>query len=245
MKKNSQHKLESIIKISKSLIGRIPWNKNKNLSVEHKKNLSLAHKDKKLSNEHIKNLSKANTGKKRSEEQKNRMSKSHKGKKLSLEHIKKLSESHKGHLLSNETKRKISGKLKGRIFSEERNKKISEANRKRKLSEKTKQKIRKAQIGEKSPHWRGGISKLPYSFEFNKKLKEKIRKRDNYTCQLTGKTEKELGEKLSIHHIDYDKMNCKESNLISLSKDSNSKVNFNREDWTKYFKNILKKNEHP
>ncbi|HHI04317.1 MAG TPA: hypothetical protein ENL45_02110, partial [Candidatus Woesearchaeota archaeon] len=40
--------------------------------------------------------------------------------------------------------------------------------------------------GERSNLWKGGISKLPYPFEFNDELKELIRKRDGYKCQLCG-----------------------------------------------------------
>jgi len=90
-------------------------------------------------------------------------------------------------------------------------------------------------------NWQGGKSFEPYGLEFNNKLKDKIRKRDNYTCQLSEKTEKELGEKLSVHHIDYDKKNNQEINLISLSRNWNAKVNFDRKDWTNYFKEKLTK----
>ncbi len=97
--------------------------------------------------------------------------------------------------------------------------------------------------GKNHPNWLGGISRLPYSFEFNYRLKSIIRKRDNYTCQNCSKTEKEellvLGRKLSVHHIDYDKQNCKEENLTTLCNSCNLKVNSNRSKWTKHFKKKL------
>ena len=37
------------------------------------------------------------------------------------------------------------------------------------------------QKGENNPNWRGGLSKNPYPSEFNKKLKLKIKRRDNFT----------------------------------------------------------------
>lgn len=93
--------------------------------------------------------------------------------------------------------------------------------------------------GEGHPFWRGGVSFEPYPPEFNERLKEKIRRRDCYICQRCGMMQKEsLGEfqkKLAIHHIDYDKENCDESNLIALCPKCNSDVNFNREYWTRYF----------
>lgn len=78
-----------------------------------------------------------------------------------------------------------------------------------------------------------------YSEKFNKSLKTKIKKRDNYTCQLSGITEKEhlkkYGTVLTVHHIDYNKENCEEYNLITLTKKWNLKVNYNRKYWTEYF----------
>ena len=54
-----------------------------------------------------------------------------------------------------------------------------------------------------------GRSFEPYFFEFNQDLKDKIRKGDNYKCQLCGMTEKEhislFGCFLTVHHIDYNK----------------------------------------
>ena len=99
--------------------------------------------------------------------------------------------------------------------------------------------------GSRSPHWRNGISKLPYSFEFNDKLKEEIRFRDKYNCQLCSVTEEEhiiiWGEVLSVHHIDYNKKNCKKSNLITLCKQCNSRVNFNRKYWVDFLRKIIER----
>lgn len=113
-------------------------------------------------------------------------------------------------------------------------------------SEETLEKMRLAKIGkylgEKNPSWRGGISKEPYAFEFNKQLKELIRNRDGYKCQLCGMPECENIVKLSIHHIDYIKKNCLPDNLITLCGSCNAKVNFNRDYWEGYFQDkILEK----
>ena len=96
-------------------------------------------------------------------------------------------------------------------------------------------------IGKDHPCWKGGLSKLPYAEIFTERLKESIRKRDKHICQLCHKTQKqqlkELNRKLSIHHIDYNKQNCKEKNLITLCHKCNSHVNKERNYWIKYFKN--------
>jgi len=94
---------------------------------------------------------------------------------------------------------------------------------------------------ENHPNWNNGSSFAPYSIDFTKKLKEKIRERDNYKCKICGLTEKEnlklYNKKLNVHHVDYDKQNCKEDNLISLCSSCHMKTHYNREKWTKLFKN--------
>ncbi len=89
--------------------------------------------------------------------------------------------------------------------------------------------------GESNPNWKGGVSLEPYGSDFNTALSEKIRSRDNYRCQLCAVSEIECIEKLSIHHIDYNKENNAESNLISLCRSCNAKVNGNRNKWQTLF----------
>ena len=91
-------------------------------------------------------------------------------------------------------------------------------------------------IGNKNGMWQGGTGNVPYPFAFDNKLKELIRKRDNYTCQKCGKTQEENGRKLDVHHIDYIKENIDPQNLISLCRKCNPQVNGNRKFWIKFFK---------
>jgi len=95
--------------------------------------------------------------------------------------------------------------------------------------------INKKICGEKHPNWRGGISFEPYGKEFNKALKEQIRKRDDYQCQECGYFQKDLIYKLPVHHIDYDKKNNDPINLISLCKSCHSKTNYDRDDWVCHY----------
>jgi len=94
-------------------------------------------------------------------------------------------------------------------------------------------------IGPKHWNWRGGISKLPYAFEFDNKLKDQIRERDNYTCQKCNRPQSDFKETLTVHHIDYNKKNSDPVNLITLCISCNVKVNKNREYWTKYFQAMV------
>jgi hypothetical protein len=100
-----------------------------------------------------------------------------------------------------------------------------------------------AKLGDKAPTWKGGVSKLPYPFEFDENLKEEIRKRDKYTCQSCGVTEEKHsirhGRNLAIHHIDYNKSNCSKDNLTATCFSCNSKANFNRDYWIEFFSDKL------
>ena len=90
---------------------------------------------------------------------------------------------------------------------------------------------------ENNPMWKGGISKEPYSFDFDLRLKAQIKERDGYICQLCSCSNP---IKLSIHHIDYDKKNSNYYNLITLCRSCNVKVNINRPYWTNYFYGIVR-----
>ena len=89
--------------------------------------------------------------------------------------------------------------------------------------------------------WKGGISKRPYPFDFTKELKEEIRKRDSYTCQVCGCPQSESIKALPIHHIDYNKNNLSEVNLITVCFSCNVRANFNRSYWETYFTQLMLK----
>ena len=83
--------------------------------------------------------------------------------------------------------------------------------------------------GEQHHAWLGGLSFEPYGIEFDNALRELVRERDGYVCQLCGRAQGKRA--LSVHHIDYDKNNNVEHNLISLCKSCHSKTNANRYYW--------------
>ena len=181
-------------------------------------------------------ISKALTGKKRlpfSDEWKNKIKENNvhywKGKKLSKEHRKKLSKSHLGQESYNKGK-------KGTHFSPK-----TEFKKGHKMPKEIRDKISKKLSGKNSYLWKGGVSKNPYPKKFNNFLKLKIRTRDNFTCCLCGRTEREeleeLNRVLAVNHIDFNKNNCKENNLNTLCLRCNAKINREREYWTNYFNN--------
>jgi hypothetical protein len=90
-------------------------------------------------------------------------------------------------------------------------------------------------------HWSyiHGQYKAPYSIEFTKRLKLKIRTRDNFECQCCGLKENKSNRNLDVHHIDYNKQNCKEDNLIATCGNCNRKANYNRDYWFAYYTYLM------
>jgi hypothetical protein len=130
-----------------------------------------------------------------------------------------------------EAKKKIAKSSRERIYTEEQNER--QAERSKKMWEKLE--FREAHSGENHWNWQDGISKEPYSQEWDNYLKGQIRERDGYICQVCLKPQKGLKRKLDIHHIDYDKKNCDSDNLISLCQSCHMKTNRNREQWQSVF----------
>lgn len=151
------------------------------------------------------------------------------GKKIPKEKTKNMHKFPKGNIPWN--------KDKTNVYSKEIRKKMSESHIGLHRSIETKRKLSKANRMDNHPQWKGGISFELYTFDFDKELRELIRKRDNYKCQICGMPECENIKKLCVHHIDYIKKNCSPNNLISLCSKCHLKTNHNRNYWKDYFKN--------
>lgn len=159
---------------------------------------------------------------------------------LSKETKKKLSEAKKGnknglgYQHTEEARRKISKSRKGKHHSEETKMKISLSEKGKEVLEGTRRKLSETHKGAKSYLWKGGIAYDPYPTDWTDDLKESIRKRDGYICQMCGIYQDELEgrfKKLDIHHIDYKKDNLCPDNLISLCRKCHMKTNFDRGYW--------------
>lgn len=90
----------------------------------------------------------------------------------------------------------------------------------------------------KHPNWLGGKS-IVYPTVFNRSLKKEIKEHYKYKCQICKKYSK---IRMAVHHIDYNKNNCRRSNLIALCQKCHSQTNHNRNYWLNYFKNHEYKN---
>lgn len=90
----------------------------------------------------------------------------------------------------------------------------------------------------KNPNWKGGLSRAPYPYNWAS-ISKSVIERDgdicmNPNCRATDRT-------MTVHHIDYDKMNCDPSNLITVCATCNSIANFGRQQWYKYYMDVQEK----
>lgn len=88
--------------------------------------------------------------------------------------------------------------------------------------------------------WKGGISCEPYCTEWSfKEFKNIIKERDGCIC--LNPVCWRVSDRLSIHHIDYNKKNCDFTNLITICASCNTRANKDR-DWHKsWYRAILYK----
>jgi hypothetical protein len=95
--------------------------------------------------------------------------------------------------------------------------------------------------GENHPNYRDGSSSGGYPPEWTEHLRESIRDRDGRVCQMSdcNKTEEVNGQKLDVHHIDYDKENCDSDNLISLCRSCHRTADHNLEYHQQLFEGMI------
>lgn len=178
------------------------------------------------------------------------VSKGNKGKKQTKEAKEKIGNKNKGRLRTEEAKSKQSRtRVKNEVAKGENNpmygihrfgeeapmysKKHTEEfkNRQSELANK--------RIGSLAPNWQNGISFELYGIEFNKKFRQLIYSRDNYTCQCPDCEHKT--NLLDVHHIDYDKKNNSLENLTTLCRSCHAKTfgKKNRDHWVEFYQNIM------
>ena len=96
-------------------------------------------------------------------------------------------------------------------------------------------KLSAARKGDKNPRWLGGISREPYGWKWNEELREEVRRRDSYKCQVCGTPQAECARVLSVHHINYDKKDNDPLNLVALCLPCHVRTNTRRAYWTAFF----------
>jgi len=225
--------------------GNIPWNKNK-------KGVQSSPRKGKSYTEFY--------GKEKTKIIGQKISKAKKGKLLghfTQEHKKKIGKGNRGKIVSKETRERLSNTRK-RLFREGKLQSINKGRDDRikvKCAYCRKELLRHLSIlkksnhsfcneicygqyyaGENNPMFNNWSSREPYGKKFSPKLKEQIRKFYHYRCQQCFRHQDELGYKLHIHHIDFDKTNNDPSNLIPLCRNCHMQTNYGRDDWIEYFK---------
>lgn len=90
--------------------------------------------------------------------------------------------------------------------------------------------------GDGNPNWNGGLSRLPYPWNF-REISKAVIARDGFACQNPSCSGTD--KRLTTHHINYEKQDCRPENLIALCSACNSKANFGREEWTVFYQNII------
>ncbi len=97
------------------------------------------------------------------------------------------------------------------------------------------EKMSELRLGVSNPNYRGGKSREPYPLEWRETLKESVRNRDNYRCQICGIAQERSGRLLCVHHIDRNKKNLNPLNLISLCTAHHTKIQNIQDDLRDYF----------
>jgi hypothetical protein len=94
------------------------------------------------------------------------------------------------------------------------------------------------QVGENNHCWRGGISFEPYcNIWTDREYKESLKERDGFKCLnpvCLGNS-----SRLALHHVDYNKKNCRPDNLITLCNSCNGFANKDRDWHEAWYKTIL------
>ena len=99
--------------------------------------------------------------------------------------------------------------------------------------------------GKGNPSYTHGKSNEPYPLEFTKDFKNRIIIRDGEVCLTCGisraKHKEKTGFDLHVHHIDFDKSNLIDSNLMSLCMSCHGKTQKRpTEYWIDYYTKVMK-----
>lgn len=99
--------------------------------------------------------------------------------------------------------------------------------------------------GKNNPRYKNGMCKS-YTRQreaykgFTLKIRKAVRKRDNNTCQVCGKTKEEHGMNMHVHHVDYNKGNNSQDNLICVCRYCHGIIHGDENKWQEILLEKLK-----
>jgi hypothetical protein len=164
------------------------------------------------------------------------------GKPKSEAHKKKISDSLMEHPVSDEVRAILKEKSTGVIKSPETIAKLIKSLTGGKRTPEQCRNMSLSKQWDKNPAFKGGISREPYCYKWDHPLRERVRIFFGRICAECGKTEEENGQRLSVHHVNYDKQTCCHDGprlLIALCKSHNTIVNSDREHWKEHFTQMI------
>jgi hypothetical protein len=138
---------------------------------------------------------------------------------------------------------KISASNKGRPKpprSEVHCRKISVALKYRKIPKEILKKRSDSTSGDKSCHWKGGISFEPYCPKFTNEFKERVRSFFGYKCVECSVPQ--TGRKLDVHHVNFNKQSCCDESVplfVPLCHKCHGRTQKNRHYWERRFTEII------
>mgnify|MGYP001603507930 CR=1 FL=1 len=92
--------------------------------------------------------------------------------------------------------------------------------------------------GDKNPNWRGGLSYEHYHGEYEEIRKGLIKRYGSRSGGIVCPSCQTASLMPQLHHINYNKQDNREENLIFLCPSCHGKSNFHRDHWETNFKNI-------
>jgi hypothetical protein len=149
----------------------------------------------------------------------------------------------------------------GGTISEEHREKLRIVNTNRPLSDDTRELLKQSRIGKKDSEatiykkrishqgdkcsrWKGGVSFEPYCPKFTEEFRNRVRFFWGYICgnPECGKTQEENGERLSVHHVHFDKQVCcndRPAMFIPLCRSCHTKTNNDEKKYIKIYEDII------
>ena len=143
---------------------------------------------------------------------------------------------------TDEARIRNSNAQKGKILSDDHKIKIGKTQEGKPLTEETRRIMSAVKQGISIDDWTHYVSYEPYCEKFNNAFKDAVRDRFDRLCFICDMDEEENGQRLSVHHVSYDKecmCNGVECEFVPLCIRCHAMTNGGRELWERFIINTL------